>query len=51
MARHGYKYSAGKLIRHGLTRGDWPRMWRRPEARSSYDVVIIGGGIHGMATT
>ena len=50
MAKHGYTYSAGKLVKHGLTRGDWPRMWSRPEARSSYDVVIIGGGLHGLAT-
>lgn len=27
------------------------RMWRRrPELRNSYDVVIIGGGAHGLAT-
>ena len=27
------------------------RMWRsRPELKSSYDVVIIGGGAHGLAT-
>jgi sarcosine oxidase subunit beta len=27
------------------------RMWRRPtELKSSYDVVIIGGGSHGLAT-
>jgi sarcosine oxidase subunit beta len=27
------------------------RMWRpRPELRASYDVVIIGGGSHGLAT-
>ena len=50
MARHAYKYSAGKLLKHGLTHGDWPRMWRRPERRDSYDVVIIGGGLHGLAT-
>ena len=50
MSRHGYKYSAGRLLRHGLTRDAWPRMWRRPERRDSYDVVIIGGGLHGLAT-
>jgi sarcosine oxidase, subunit beta len=26
------------------------RMWRRRELRPSYDVVIIGAGIHGLAT-
>jgi len=27
------------------------RMWRRqPELKRSYDVVIIGGGSHGLAT-
>lgn len=25
------------------------RMWRRPELKPSYDVVIIGGGAHGLA--
>ncbi|MGH8057051.1 MAG: FAD-dependent oxidoreductase, partial [Candidatus Entotheonellia bacterium] len=26
------------------------RMWRTHTLASSYDVVIIGGGIHGLAT-
>ena len=26
------------------------RLWRHPEPRSSYDVVIVGGGGHGLAT-
>ena len=25
------------------------RMWRRNEIKSSYDVVIVGGGAHGLA--
>src|SRR6266480_156167 len=24
-------------------------MWRQPPLRDSYDVVIIGGGVHGLA--
>ncbi|MSR64541.1 MAG: FAD-dependent oxidoreductase [Verrucomicrobiae bacterium] len=31
--------------------GEFTRMWRKPgDLRSSYDVVIIGGGVHGLAT-
>ncbi len=26
------------------------RLWREPPLRSRYDVVIIGGGVHGLAT-
>lgn len=25
-------------------------LWHNPEPRSSYDVVIVGGGLHGLAT-
>jgi sarcosine oxidase subunit beta len=28
----------------------WQRAWRDPEPKNSYDVVIVGGGGHGLAT-
>jgi sarcosine oxidase subunit beta len=28
----------------------WQRQWRSPEPKSRYDVVIVGGGGHGLAT-
>jgi sarcosine oxidase, subunit beta len=38
-----------KLLRQSLSRKSPPRMWCEPELRDSYDVVIIGGGAHGLA--
>lgn len=43
-------YSGFKLFSRGLTGSAWPRAWHHRELQSSYDVVIIGGGIHGLAT-
>jgi heterotetrameric sarcosine oxidase beta subunit len=44
------RYSAVSLARHSLHESPWPRAWRTPEPRPSYEVVIIGGGGHGLAT-
>jgi heterotetrameric sarcosine oxidase beta subunit len=45
------RYSIFSLARHAL-RGDvnWPRAWRDPQPKSTYDVIIVGGGGHGLAT-
>ncbi|MGR3984879.1 MAG: sarcosine oxidase subunit beta family protein [Gammaproteobacteria bacterium] len=44
-------YSLFALLRHALDyhRG-WQRAWRNPQPKRAYDVVIIGGGGHGLAT-
>lgn len=44
------RYSALSLARHALFDTKWPRVWRSAEPQPTYDVVIIGGGGHGLAT-
>src|SRR3546814_3132514 len=45
------EYSVLSLVRQALGghRG-WIRAWRDPEPKKRYDVVIVGGGGHGLAT-
>lgn len=45
---HGY--SAFQLAAKGLGSSTWPRVWRHHDLKDTYDVVIIGGGLHGLAT-
>ena len=45
------RYSIFSLARNALGyHRSWPRAWRSPEPQPSYDVVIVGGGGHGLAT-
>ena len=45
------RYSGFKVIKEALTgHKGWRPAWRDPEPQSHYDIVIIGGGGHGLAT-
>ncbi len=49
--RKPQKYSLFSLLRNALSyHRNWQAAWRSPEPKSSYDVVIVGGGGHGLAT-
>lgn len=45
-----HRYSALSLARHVQGNLRWPRAWRSPKLKPTYDVVIVGGGGHGLAT-
>lgn len=45
------EYSVWSLLRNALAgHRTWQPAWRSPQPRSSYDVLIIGAGGHGLAT-
>ncbi|MBL9061308.1 sarcosine oxidase subunit beta family protein [Tabrizicola sp.] len=48
MTRH---YSALSLLKEGLAgQKGWAKAWESPEPKPRYDMVIVGGGGHGLAT-
>jgi sarcosine oxidase subunit beta len=49
-ARKPARYSAFDLFRRGLAHTDWPRSWREHDLAGGYDVVVVGAGVHGLAT-
>jgi sarcosine oxidase subunit beta len=45
------EYSIFSVLRHGLTGNkSWRPTWRKAEPKRAYDVIVIGGGGHGLAT-
>jgi sarcosine oxidase subunit beta len=45
------RYSAWAVFKNGLSgHRNWTRQWRDPEPKKTYDIVIVGAGLHGLAT-
>ncbi|QGY00266.1 sarcosine oxidase subunit beta family protein [Roseovarius faecimaris] len=45
------RYSAFRIFKEGLTGNKgWKAAWREPDPKPEYDIIIIGGGGHGLST-
>jgi heterotetrameric sarcosine oxidase beta subunit len=45
------EYSAFSLLKHAFSGNrDWKPAWRKPHPKPVYDVIVVGGGGHGLST-
>ena len=45
------RYSLFSILKEGLSGNKgWSKAWRKPEPKSSYKTIIVGGGGHGLST-
>jgi len=45
------RFSGWQVLRQGLTGNKgWKPQWRSPDPKPEYDIIIIGGGGHGLST-
>jgi len=44
------RFSAWNVIKNAFRdQKGWTRQWRDPELKPAYDIIVVGGGLHGLA--
>ena len=45
------RFSGWQVLRQGLSGNQrWPAQWRNPDPKPEYDIILIGGGGHGLSS-